>query len=576
MRRIFLTSGLVLCLACPAFADIAAGTSSTSCNESVLGSTTGPVDFTSEWRPMISAAITLNSGSGVSQQAAPATMYAVYDVGVYSSQPTVQTLSNFTTSNRLTALSTMPQKTGYNMLGAWTTENSGGTQVIDSNGDFIYNAASTQFSDETSPQNWYIRWEPNTYTVTYNPGLHGSGTAASYTGVSNGGLTYDSTWTTKTFAQTQLTAATGYSFSKWNTAADGSGTDYTAGTAQSAWTTEGNLTLYAIYSANAYPIIYSCGGMTTCGTPPSNGSASYQQSYSLSSTYGSCAKEGHHATGWDCTGGATLSNTTGSQNANTWSSQGSISCSVHWVANTVNLNYYPDTTQNGGNSTFTTGTCTYGSTFNLPSTNLPTKPGYHMNGWNIRGNGSASACDGQAMNCGNLENLEFNSFDVGDQYFAIGSANGSNNCFSSDSGGGGDPSLCSDSEYADLTTYGWKVENNSDGYWLYGTSKCSAHSGDHYNSWLVGDLQDYTASTSQLTSAGNGQYCWCKAVGYNTDGGSSLCNTESPAWVFVEERSDATACADTCAQICAEAVRTPGGGVPDYDGFRLKLYGNWN
>ena len=68
-------------------------------------------------------------------------------------------------------------------------------------------------------------------------------------------------------------------------------------------------------------------------------------------------------------------------------------------------------------------------------------------------------------------------------------------------------------------------------------------------------------------------YCWCKAVGYNTDGESSLCNTESPAWVFVEERADAPACADTCAQICAEAVRAPGGDFPDYDAFRSFLHG---
>lgn len=179
------------------------------------------------------------------------------------------------------------------------------------------------------------------------------------------------------------------------------------------------------------------------------------------------------------------------------------------------------------------------------------------------------------MNCDTLQSLDAGAYDDTNMYFAIGSANGANNCFSSDSGGNGDPSLCSDGEYADLTTYGWKVENNGDGYWLYGKSKCSAHFGDHLDIWDIGGLEKWTATTSQLTSAGNGIYCWCKAVGYNTDGESSLCNTESPAWVFIEKRADATDCAENCAQTCAEAVRAPGGGVPDYDSFRQKLYGHY-
>ena len=803
MRRIFLTSGLVLCLACPAFAvDIPSGTSTEDCDESVLGSTTGPVDFSSEWRPMISGAIALNSNRYVDNNgtptlsytattaAAPTPLYAVYGVGVYSTQPTVGTLSNFTTSNRLSGLSTGPVVTGYNFGGFYTTQagaiSGNGTRVIDASGNFIYtnDTATTQFSTEGTGTTWYARWTPsearihygcggnnipyveglnislagtaepdttegyydgsltlasteggcslggdrggyhfggwecdangatgtytsvtyqstlnqqgvwtvsqtvspwkipnattcevvwtpttfnisyvhgtagsrttgfsgsvsgttatfgqdpvviasngfsipgytfagwsgdydndtgnetptdynpndtlepylighdltltaqwtpNNYYVYYRPGAHGS-YASGYTdsnnkfgaGASNGGGTYDANWSTKSFAASHITQNAGYTFCGWSENSSdtcGSNTILTAGAQQSAvWTRTSDLVLYAIYSVNARPITYSCGGMTTCGTPPSNGSANYGQSYNLSSTYGSCAKEGHHATGWDCSGGATLTNATGSQNANTWSSDETISCTVHWVANTVNLNYYQDT---NANSTFTTGTCNYGSTFNLPSSNLPTKPGYHKTGWNIRGNGSPSACDGQTMNCGNLENLDTGAYES-HMYFAIGWADNANDCFSSDLAGDSDPNACNDDiRFSDLTTYGWKVESD-EGHWLYGTSKCSAHSGDHNDIWDVADLQDWTATTSQLTSAGNGRYCWCKAVGYNTDGESSLCNTESPAWVFVEERADAPACADTCAQICAEAVRAPGGGLPDYDAFRSFLHG---
>ena len=310
MRKLFLTSGLVLCLAYPAFADIVAGTSTASCDESVLGSYTGPVDFVSDWRPMISAAITLNSnrytgsnnsptlGSTATTTATPTPLYAVYGVGVYSSQPTVGTLSNFTTSNRLTALTITPAVTGYTFSGFYTTPVSDGTQVIDANGNFIYtnNAASTQFSDETNPSTWYARWSPNSHTISYGCGSAPSGATESVTG-------------------------------KYG---------------------------------------------------PRGQNVTYGSSYNLSTTYGGCALPGYHATGWDCTGGATLSNATGSQS--TWTSDENISCTVHWVANSISLNYYQD---ENATTTFATDTCTYDGTFTLP-TNYQPRPGYHFNGWNIR------------------------------------------------------------------------------------------------------------------------------------------------------------------------------------------------
>lgn len=601
MRRIFLTSGLVLCLACPAFADIAAGTSSASCKESVLGSTTGPVDFTSEWRPMISGTIKLDSQRYTSNDGSPVTpyttnlsvpeaLYAVYGVGVYAARPTVETLSNFTTNNSMTSLTSTPTRTGYTFSGFYTTKATGGTQVIAANGDIIYPDASTQVTTEGDTSTWYARWTPsearihygcgfnnlpyveglnispragngpettdgyydeyltlasteedcsldgdrggyhfggwecdangatgtytpvtyqstlnqqgvwtvsqtvgpwkipnattcevvwtpNIYNVTYDHGIAGSRTtgfsgsvsgttavfgqdqvtiegnnfsipgytfdgwvgdydnasgdatptdysegdvldpyiighdltltakwsAKHYTVTYNSGsctnspnttvythsngATYDSNYTVPAAANNAISVKTGYTFVGWNTVT-GQTTNNFPDASATPWTRTNGITVYAACSPNSHTVSYSCGS-GSCGTPPSNGSANYGQSYNLSSTYGSCAKEGHHATGWDCSGGATLNNATGSQNANTWSSEATISCSVHWVANTVNLNYYQDA---NANSTFTTGTCTYGSTFNLPSTNLPTKPGYHINGWNIRGNGSASAC----------------------------------------------------------------------------------------------------------------------------------------------------------------------------------------
>ena len=500
MRKIFLTSGLVLCLACPAFADIAAGTSSANCNESTLGSAVGPVDFDSDWRPMISGSITIDSGryrsnngsevQSATSDANPSRVYAVYGVGCYNTEPTVGTIGNFTTSNRLTALSGRPSMTGYDFAGVYTTKVTGGTQVIDSSGNFIYNAASTQFSTESESSDWYVRWtpkkynvvynsrdcsttqnqtvytdstssggatygqnytipeapddqmalmlktgytlngwtassqnrttadfpdsaatpwsrtdnltvyavcSPKNYTITYNAGAHGTG-SVSYTGASNGGLTYDSTWTTKSFAQTGFSAATGWVFSKWNTASDGSGADYNANTAQSAWTTDGGLTLYAIYAVNTKTISYSCGSGAS-GSGPSNGSAVHGSAYTLSSGYGDCALTGHTATGWDCSGGATLTNATGNQAASTWSSDANISCTVHWTPNKYSVRYnsrscsstpnqdvYTDSTSNGGGAT-------YGQDYTIPEEMafLTLKTGYTLNGWTADSSNTTTA-----------------------------------------------------------------------------------------------------------------------------------------------------------------------------------------
>ena len=89
MKRIFLTSGLVLCMACPAFADLDAngnvsGTQNgADCTEPTLGGTTGSSTFTAKWTD-ITHTITLNDSSAVNYGAPattnvdPTVLYAEY------------------------------------------------------------------------------------------------------------------------------------------------------------------------------------------------------------------------------------------------------------------------------------------------------------------------------------------------------------------------------------------------------------------------------------------------------------------------------------------------------------------
>jgi len=92
----------------------------------------------------------------------------------------------------------------------------------------------------------YAQWAPNTYTVSYNAN-GGSGAPASQT---------------KTYGATLVLSGTiptreGYTFVRWNTAADNSGTGYNPG---GSFTANANTTLYAIWTVTTFPVTYDGNG----------------------------------------------------------------------------------------------------------------------------------------------------------------------------------------------------------------------------------------------------------------------------------------------------------------------------
>lgn len=95
----------------------------------------------------------------------------------------------------------------------------------------------------------YAQWAIYTYTLTYK---------------ANGGSGSDQTQT-KNYGATAYTKAantftrTNYTFQYWNTAEDGSGTRYNAG---ASYTTNANVTLYAIWKKNNIPVYVNTGGST--------------------------------------------------------------------------------------------------------------------------------------------------------------------------------------------------------------------------------------------------------------------------------------------------------------------------
>ncbi len=148
-------------------------------------------------------------------------------------------------------------KTGYSFVG-WATS-SGGSAVY-SNGQSVKDLSTT----DGATVNLYAKWSVNTYTVRYDAN-GGSGAPGNQTKTYGYTLTLSSTKPTKGNSSSTryvtfdgnggntgasnnkigFNVSTSYAFSKWNTASNGSGTNYNPG---GSYTSNSSVTLYAQYS----------------------------------------------------------------------------------------------------------------------------------------------------------------------------------------------------------------------------------------------------------------------------------------------------------------------------------------
>lgn len=282
--------------------------------------------------------------SGASYTAnATATLYAQWDIIKYtvsynanggSGAPGSQSKNYGAT---LTLSSIKPNRTGYTFRN-WNTAANGSGTSYNSGGSYTANADATL----------YAQWNINSYSVSYNanggsnppsaqsgayntnitltttkpaaPGnvvttftvtykanggssvasgsakkttsytfsnwnteANGSGTpynsGASYK-IPTSNTTLYARWTSSTSTTAiKLAAAptrTGYTFKNWNTASNGSGTAYNAGT---SYTPSANITLYAQWTINSYQVSYNANGGS--GNVPSTQTSNYNTSITI-------------------------------------------------------------------------------------------------------------------------------------------------------------------------------------------------------------------------------------------------------------------------------------------------------
>lgn len=258
----------------------------------------------------------------------------------------------------LTLSSTKPSRTGYTFL-KWADNNLDSTYYFPGG---IYQA------DQATTL--YAEWSENTYYITYDAN-GGTGTPSSQIKRYTTDLTLTSAKPTKTstavatysvnynannrsgavisITSTATKEMLNYSFSKWNTAKGGGGTNYSSG---------------AVYKTNAAATLYAQWSTSTSTSP-------------VTLPLGTCT--GYTFGGWYTTSACTTK--VGDANAK-YTPKTNVTLYAKWTPNTYNVAFNP----NGGTFKNQTSVTSVIGTYDVPFTaNNPTRLGYTFNGWNISG-----------------------------------------------------------------------------------------------------------------------------------------------------------------------------------------------
>ena len=357
MRKIFLTSGLVLCMACPAFADLGPHNkimdesqtppvetnAGATCQQPTLEGYNGTSTFTAKWTPNVSGQIVLDStiysgndhttvkhdvATGGVSPASPTPLFSRYGVGLFNSVAGAQ--ANDTSD--LVPQVTVPSRVGYRFEGFYTTT-SNDSMVIPSNG-VVPSEASTVVSDPNDTDIWYAHWEPIAFKVTYTCGKVPSNASTSTPGSDIGGYApsslpvqtngyYDDTFTLAPNAP-DCNCLDGYHFAGWHCSMD-------------------------FFTNSGQAIDY-------IGTPAANNPNVYTVSQS-----GTVLAPLSPTSGWLFT------------------------CDAIWQPNTISLTWEGAGTISGGGET-----CTYDGGIQLPTT--VERTGYTFGGWTVSSN-SPNSCN---------------------------------------------------------------------------------------------------------------------------------------------------------------------------------------
>lgn len=375
MKKIFLTSGLVLCMACPAFAAGSGFTQTEStaadltiedaCVEPKLGVYEGPTTLKAKWSAIKGHILFNNNAITLREHCAtdirfqhqstdanwasiftapnPTELWTVYDGAVYGTQA-----DRDAGTNPITALTSTPVLTGYEFGGYWNTDDNGfrdymdsspagatndsqisGTKWIDENGRFAQGLENYP----TTSTDVYLqaRWTPKEYTITYNCGSAGSTTVAP---IDENDVTqsirFDDCYSLLNVTDkcsVPTSEEFGYTFGGWSCTPNLPNATKT-------------LPADATAAANGYPANTAVASLYAAGA-----------------------------------GGA-------------WTLDGNATCTAIWVGKKIGITWNDNDGDNTTTATGGTSSCFYGTDVTLPT--APTRNGYTFGGWEVVSNPSTA------------------------------------------------------------------------------------------------------------------------------------------------------------------------------------------
>ena len=268
------------------------------------------------------------------------TYTVAYNAGGGSGAPASQTKTHGT---NLTLSSTVPTWTGHTFV-SWNTKADGTGTSYSPGGTYSANASATL----------YAIWSTISYTIGYNAN-GGSGAPANQTKYYGTPLTLSSTVPTRT----------NYTFVKWNTASNGTGTSYSPGGTYSA---NASVTLYAIWQLSTFTVTYNANGH---GTAPAAQTKNAGESVTIANaiTY-----TGLLMIEWNTKADGTG---TGYDPGDTYSTDADLTLYAIWTIAQYTVTFDAD----GGTVSPATKVVTLGNTYGeLPT---PTKTGETFYGWFI-------------------------------------------------------------------------------------------------------------------------------------------------------------------------------------------------
>ena len=197
----------------------------------------------------------------------------------------------------------------------------------------------------------------NPYTVSYNAN-GGTGAPSAQRKVSNVNITLSNTTPTRT----------GYTFNGWNTASNGSGTNYAKGATYSA---NASATLYAKWTANKYTV-------TLNQQSGSGGSSSVQATYGSAMPSATMpTRTGYTFNGYfDATSGGTKYYNANGSGAKNWDKTAAATLYAQWnlVNYTISCDLKGGAVATANPTSYTIETATF-------TLNNPTRAGYTFAGW---------------------------------------------------------------------------------------------------------------------------------------------------------------------------------------------------